>query len=172
LNWVDFAILATLAWFTFAAFHAGMIREVVTIIGAVFAVALAGLFYRDLATDVQVAVDSQQTAEIIAFAMIFGAVVLASTLIASFMKTAASMLMLGLFDSIGGAFIGLLKGVIFVEIALIFAVTFPSLKLIDDIDGSVIAPFFLDLIPFLQHILPDEFKTAISNFTGDAAVPD
>ena len=58
------------------------------------------------------------------------------------------------------------------KLALIFAVTFPSLKLIDDIDGSVIAPFFLDLIPFLQHILPDEFKTAISNCTGDAAVPD
>ncbi len=164
MNWVDFAILAALVWFTFAAFHAGAIREVVTIIGAVFAVALAGLFYRDLATDVKVAVDSQQTAEIIAFAMIFGAVVLASTLIASFMKTAASMLMLGLLDSIGGAFIGLVKGLIFVEIALIFAVTFPSLKVIDDVEGSVIAPFFLDVIPVLQNILPDEFKTAIEEF--------
>lgn len=164
MNWVDFAIIAALAWFTFAAFNAGMIREIVTIIGAIFAVALAGLFYRDLASDVKVAVDSQQTAEIIAFAMIFAAVVLASQLIASFMKSAASMLMLGLFDSIGGAFIGLAKGIIFVEIALIFAVTFPSLKLIDDVNGSVIAPFFLDLIPFLEHILPDEFKTAISGF--------
>src|SRR5687768_8191172 len=119
-----------------------MIREVVTMIGAVFAVALAGLFYRDLAQDVQVAVDNQQTADIIAFAMIFAAVVLASQLIASFMKSAASVLMLGLFDSLGGAFIGLFKGLVLVEIALIFAVTFPNLNLIDDIDGSVIAPFF------------------------------
>ena len=166
MNWVDFLILGLLAWFTYAAFHAGMIREIVTMIGAVFAVALAGLFYRDLAQDVQVAVDNQQTAEIIAFAMIFGAVVLASQLIASFMKSAASVLMLGLIDSLGGAVIGLFKGLVLVEIALIFAVTFPSLKLIDDIDGSVIAPFFLDLIPFLQLILPDEFKTAVDTFTG------
>jgi uncharacterized membrane protein required for colicin V production len=166
LNWIDLVILATLAWFTYAAFHAGMIREIVTIIGAIFAVALGGLFYRDLATDVQVAVDSQQTAEIIAFAMIFGGVVIASQLVASLMKTAASVLMLGLFDSLGGAIIGLVKGVIFIEIALIFAVTFPSLKLMDDVDGSVIAPLFLDIIPFLQYILPDEFTTAIDAFTG------
>ena len=166
MNWVDFLILATLAWFTWAAFHAGMIREIVTIIGAVFAVALAGLFYKDLAADVQVAVDNQQTAEIIAFAMIFGAVVLASQLIASFMKSAASVLMLGLFDSLGGAFIGALKAVVIIEIGLIVAVTFPSLNLVNDVDGSVIAPFFLDIIPFLEYILPDEFKTAIEAFTG------
>jgi uncharacterized membrane protein required for colicin V production len=166
LNWVDIFILATLVWFTYAAFHAGMIREIVTIIGAVFAVALAGLFYRDLATDVQVAVDNQQTAEIIAFGMIFGAVVLASALIASFMKSAASVLMLGLFDSLGGAIIGLFKAIVFVEIALIFAVTFPSLHLVNDIEGSIIAPFFLDVIPIVTRILPDEFKTAVDVFTG------
>jgi membrane protein required for colicin V production len=166
LNWVDFLILAILAWFTYSAFHAGMIREIVAIIGAVFAVALAGLFYRDLATDVQVAVDNQQTAEIVAFAMIFGAVVLASQLIASFMKSAASVLMLGFIDSLGGALIGMLKGAVFIEIALIIAVTFTSLSLVNDVDGSVIAPFFLDLIPFLEYILPDEFKSAIEAFTG------
>ena len=164
MNWVDFFILAALVWFAYAGFRTGMIREIVTIIGAIFAVALAGLFYRDLATDVKVAVDNQQTAEIIAFAMIFGAVVLASQLTASFMRTAASMMMLGLADSMGGTIIGALKGVVLVEIALIVAVTFTSLNLKDDVDGSFAAPFFLDLIPFLQHILPDEFTTAINEF--------
>ena len=166
MNWIDILILVTLAWFTYAAFHAGMIREIVTILGAIFAIALAGLFYQDLAEDVKVAVDSQQTAEIIAFAMIFGAVVLASQLTAMFLKTAASVLLLGLFDSLGGAFIGFAKGLIFVEIALIFAVTFPSLGVMDDVDGSVIAPLFLDIVPVLQNILPDEFKTAIDSFNG------
>jgi len=164
LNWIDIVILAILAWFTYAAFHAGMIREVVTILGAIFAVALAGLFYTDLAKDVKVAVDDQQTAEIVAFGMIFFAVVLASQLIAMFLKSAAAVLLLGLFDSLGGALIGLAKGLIFVEIALIFAVTFPALHLIDDVDGSVIAPLFLDAVPVLQNILPDEFKTAIDAF--------
>jgi uncharacterized membrane protein required for colicin V production len=96
--------------------------------------------------------------------MIFGAVILASQLIAMFLKTAASVLLLGLFDSIGGAFLGLFKALILVEIALIFAITFEDLGLMNAVKGSVIAPFFLDVIPFLQHILPDKFQTAIESF--------
>ena len=164
MNWIDFAILGSLAWFTFAAFHAGLIREVVTILGAVFAVALAGLFYTELAEDVQVAVENEQTARIIAFGVIFGAVILASQLLALFLKQAASLLMLGLFDSLGGAVIGLLKGFVLVEIGLIAAITFESLGLVNDVEGSVLSPFFLDLLPVLKAILPGEFKNAVDAF--------
>jgi uncharacterized membrane protein required for colicin V production len=72
--------------------------------------------------------------------------------------------MLGIFDSMGGMFIGLIKGFVLVEIALIFAVTFPSLNLIDDVEGSSFAPFFLDLLPVLKYILPSEFSTALDEF--------
>lgn len=164
MSWIDIAILATLAWFTYAAFHAGMIREVITIIGAVFAVALAGLFYQELAEDVRVAVDDEETARIIAFGMIFGATVLASQLTALFLKQAASLLLLGLFDSIGGAFIGFLKGFVFVEIGLVLAITFPSLGLQGTVDDSALAPVFLDFLPFLKAILPAQFKDAIDAF--------
>jgi uncharacterized membrane protein required for colicin V production len=164
LNWVDALILITFAWFTYAAFHAGAIREIVTIIGAVFAVALAGVFYQDLAADVRVGVEDEETARIIAFATIFGATVLASQLIAMFLKQAASLLMLGLFDSIAGAAIGMTKAFVFVEIALIAAITFPSLGLERTIDRSAFAPFFLDILPLLKLILPGEFKSAIDAF--------
>ncbi len=164
MSWIDVVILATMAWFTYAAFHAGMIREVITIFGAVFAVALAGLFYQELAADVRVAVDDEEAARIIAFAMIFGAVVLASQLAAIFLKQAASLLMLGLFDSLGGAFIGFLKGFIFVEIGLIIGITFESLGLRGAIEDSALATIYLDILPFLRWILPAQFKDAISGF--------
>ena len=164
MNWIDFIILASLAWFTYSAFHAGMIREVVTIAGAIFAVALAGLLYMELAEDVGVAVKNEQTAQLIAFGVIFGATVLASQLLAVFLKQAASLLMLGLMDSIGGAGIGILKGAIFVEVALIAAITFPSLGLEAAAENSAIAPVFLDFLPVLKHILPGEFKNAIDSF--------
>jgi membrane protein required for colicin V production len=164
LNWVDAVIVGSILWFTYSAFHAGMIREVVTILGAVFAVALAGLLYTELAEDVGVAVDNEQTALIISFAIIFGAVILAAQLMAIFLKQTAHLLMLGIFDSMGGALIGLVKGVILVEIALIVAITFESLNLHDDVDGSAFAPFFIDFLPFLKYILPGEFKTAIDEF--------
>ena len=164
MNWVDIAILAILAWFTFAAFHAGLIREVVTILGAVFAVALAGLFYQELAKDVKVAVDSEAMALVIAFALIFGAVILGSQLIAVFLKQTSQLLMLGLLDSFGGAIIGLIKGLIFVEIGLIAALTFTSLGLEDDVKNSELAGIFLDGLPFLRLILPQEFKNSIDSF--------
>ena len=164
LNWIDVAILAIFAWFTYSAFHAGLIREVVTIIGAVFAVALAGLFYLEFAEDVGVAIDDDQTARVVAFGVIFGAVILASQLVALFLKQAASLLMLGLFDSIGGAFIGLLKALIFVEIGLIAAITFESLDLRRAVEDSVLAPVFLDALPVLKVILPAEFKRSIDSF--------
>jgi membrane protein required for colicin V production len=164
LNWVDAAILAIIIWFTYAAFNAGLIREIITILGAVFAVALAGLFYTELAKDIDVAVSSAETSRLIAFAIIFGATVLASQLLALFLRQAASLLFLGLFDSLGGAVFGLAKGFIFVEIALIFAITFRSLGLGDDIDRSALAPIFLDVMPFLTSILPAEFKNAVTGF--------
>jgi membrane protein required for colicin V production len=164
LNWVDAVILATLAWFTYAAFNAGLIREVITIIGSIFAVVLAGLFYTDLAKDVDVAVKNPETSRIVAFAVIFAATILATQLLALFLKQASSLLLLGLFDSLGGAVIGLIKGCIFVEIALIVAITFPNLHLLDDVAGSTLAPFFLDTLPALSHILPAEFKNAINAF--------
>jgi uncharacterized membrane protein required for colicin V production len=164
LGWLDIVILGIILWFTYAAFHAGMIREVITILGAIFAVALAGLFYQELAADVRVAVDDVETAEIIAFGMIFGSVILASQLTALFLKQAASLLMLGLFDSVGGAAIGFLKGFIFVEIGLIVAITFTSLGLEGAVNDSALAPAFLDVLPVLKFILPAEFKEAIRTF--------
>jgi uncharacterized membrane protein required for colicin V production len=164
LNWVDAFIFLSILWFTYSAFHAGLIREVVTLLGAFFAVALAGLLYTELAKDVGVAVDDEQTALIVSFAIIFGAVILASQLIAIFLKQTAHLLMLGIFDSMGGAFIGFIKGFIFVEMALIVAVTFESLNLVDDVEGSAFAPFFLDFLPLLKYILPSEFRNSIDEF--------
>jgi membrane protein required for colicin V production len=164
LNWIDLVILLMFAWFTYAAFHAGLIREVVTILGAILAVVLAGLFYTDLATDIQVAVDDENTARVIAFGVIFGATVLASQLLALVLKQAASLLMLGIFDSLAGAVMGLIKAFIFVQIGLFVAITFPNLGLERHVAGSALAPFFINVLPLLQALLPGEFRNAIEAF--------
>src|SRR5690242_15877889 len=99
LNWVDFAILGVMAWFTFTAFRAGLIREVVTIGGAVLGVILAGHFYMRLSEDFQVAIDDKEAANVAAFLVIFGAAVLGSSMVAMFLKRAATLFMLGPWDS-------------------------------------------------------------------------
>jgi membrane protein required for colicin V production len=162
MNYVDIAIVAIVAWFTFSAFSAGIIREIVTIVGVALGIVLAGLFYQDLAADVKLAVDNDNTANIIAFLVIFGACVLAGQLAGMLLKTTASLLMLGTFDHLLGAGFGFLKGMAIVEIGLIVFVTFPAFGLKEHIRDSMFGPMFLDGIPVLLRILPVEFRNAVN----------
>lgn len=161
MNYVDIALVVLVAWFTFSAFSAGIIREVVTITGVALGVVLAGLFYQDLASDVKIAVDNENASNIIAFLIIFGACFLAGQLAGMLLKQTASLLMLGTFDHLFGAVFGFVKGMVIVEVALILFVTFPAFGLKDHIRDSLFGPMFLDGIPILLRILPVEFRNAV-----------
>jgi membrane protein required for colicin V production len=161
MNYVDIAIVVLVAWFTFSAFSAGVIREVVAMTGVALGVVLAGLFYQDLASDVKLAVDNDNAANIIAFLVIFGACFLAGQLAGMLLKHTASLLMLGTFDHLFGAAFGFLKGMVIVEVALILFVTFPAFGLKDHIRDSMFGPMFLDGIPVLLRVLPVEFRNAV-----------
>jgi membrane protein required for colicin V production len=161
MNWLDVIVVLIVAWFTFSAFWAGLIREVVTIVGVALGIVLAGFFYQDLADDVKLVIDTDNAPPIIAFLLIFGACALAGQLAAMVLKQTASLLMLGTFDHLLGAVFGFVKGIAIVEILMILFVTFPALGLKDAIDESLFGPLFLDGIPFLLKILPSEFDSAV-----------
>ncbi|MBI1886004.1 MAG: CvpA family protein [Chloroflexi bacterium] len=166
MNWLDVIIILVIAWFTFAAFTAGIIREAVTLIATLVAIVVAGFYYDDLARDVLLFIDNQKVAFVVGFLILLGSVFLAGQLVAFLLKRAASLLMLGWADHLAGAGFGLLKGFLVVEILLILFVTYPQLGLDDTIDGSALAPFFLDLVPVLVRILPGEFGDAVDKFTA------
>ena len=46
MNWLDGVILVVILWFTIAAFQAGFIREIVTVVAVILGVVLAGLLYK------------------------------------------------------------------------------------------------------------------------------
>jgi membrane protein required for colicin V production len=164
LNWVDFAILGVIGWFTFAAIRAGFIREAATLTGAVLGVVLAGQFYERLADDIEVFINDRQAAEVSAFIIIFGATLLGAQMVALFLKKAATLLLLGPLDAMGGGVLGFIKGFVIVEALLIAAVAFPNLHLRGDVAASAFAPFFLDLLPILKLLLPSEFRDAVDAF--------
>ncbi len=166
MNWLDIVIVLVIAFFAGTAFSAGLIREVVTLVSAVVGIVVAGLFYDDLARDVLVFIDNRDTARVVSFLTLLGAVYLAGQLIAIMLKQVAAILLLGWVDHIGGALFGLLKGLIVVEVLLILLVTFPRLGLESDIDGSALASVFLDAVPVLLFVLPDEFEQAVDLFVA------
>ena len=160
MNWLDAVIVIALIGFTLAAFRAGLIREVVTLVAVVVGVLVAGHYYDDLADDVLLFIKNDKAAKAIAFLTLFGSVALGQ-LAAFLMKRAASMLLLGWLDHLAGGVFGLLKGLILVELFLMFFATYPYLGLDNAIDGSGIAPLFLDNGPALLKLLPGEFNRAV-----------
>ncbi len=163
MNWLDIAIVLIVAFFVTTAFSAGLIRELVTLVSAVVGVVVAGLFYDDLARDVLVFIDNKDTASIVAFLVLLGAIYLAGQLIAIMLKQVAAVLLLGWADRLGGALFGLLKGLVVVEVLLIAFVTF-DVGLDDAIEDSGLASVFLDAAPVLLIILPDVFERAVDAF--------
>jgi membrane protein required for colicin V production len=164
MNWVDGVIIGAIVWFSLTAFQAGLIREVVTVASVLLGIALAGLFYTDLADDVEPFISNERAAKTITFLAIFGATALAGQLVAMLLKEAASFLLLGIFDHLAGAAFGIAKAVLLLEILLIVFVTYPSFGLREAIDDSTFAPIFLKTAPFLLRILPSEFEAAVDTF--------
>jgi len=163
MNWLDIVIVLVVAFFAATAFSAGLIRELVILVSAVVGVVVAGLFYDDLARDVLVFIDNKDTANIVAFLVLLGAIYLAGQLIAIMLKQVAAVLLLGWADRLGGALFGLLKGLVVVEVLLIAFVTF-DVGLDDAIEDSGLASVFLDVASVLLIILPDDFERAVDAF--------
>jgi membrane protein required for colicin V production len=161
MNWLDGVIVIALIGFTVAAFRAGLIREVVTLIAVVVGVLVAGHYYDDLADDVLLFIKNDKAAKAIAFVSLFGSLALLGQLAAFLMKQVVSVLLLGWLDHLAGGAFGLLKGLVLVELFLMFFATFPYLGLDAAIDGSGIAPLFLDNGPALLKLLPGEFNQAV-----------
>ena len=166
MNWLDGVIIVLVLWFTLSAFQAGFIRETVTIMATILGVVLAGIFYKDLADDVLLFIDSEKVARIIAFGIIFGATALAGQMLALVLKPTVNLLQLGIFDQLAGAVFGFLKGMVFVQIFLIVFVTYPKWGLGEAIDDSRFGSLIVQNTAVLVRILPDEFELSVDDFTS------
>lgn len=159
MNWVDLLIAAVIAWTVIRGFSAGLIRQAVGLLAVVLGIVLAGMLYDDLAANLDFLIDGQTTRELIAFVAIAAGVMIAGSVLAAVLKTTASMLMLGPLDSLGGAAVGFVLGLLYVQLALIAVAVFPVSEGVSRaVDESTIAPLFLDTIPLAQLGLPEEFN--------------
>lgn len=171
MNWLDPVIVLVVIGFVIAAYFAGLIREAVTLAAAVLGIAIAGALYDDLAADILVFMDDEDAAQAISFMILVGAVYLFGQIVALMLSRAASLLMLGWADRIGGAFFGFLKGLIVVQVLLIIFAAYPTLGLDDAVSGSELAPYFIDDLDFLLWVLPDNFDSRVERFNAPEPPP-
>lgn len=164
MNWLDIVVIVMLIAITLAAYSAGLIREVITLVAVIVGIAVAGALYDDLSKDVLVFEGNENAAEGISFLLLFGAVYLLGQIGAYMLKTGASLLMLGPMDHMGGAVFGFVKGIFVVQALLITFAAYPSLGLDGEIRKSEIARRFVDQYEFELAILPSNFDERIKEF--------
>ena len=164
MNWLDFLIIAVVAWFTVAAYLSGFIRETVGLAAVLLGVVLAGLFHDNLADNLQIFIDDETGTRIIAFLLIFAIVAVGGWVISMLLRTTASLLMLGWADRAAGALFGFAKGILIVQAITVIFVLQPALGIDSVIADSVIGAFFLDSAPVVGALLPGEFDSALRDF--------
>jgi membrane protein required for colicin V production len=164
LNWLDIVIITTIVAFVIAAYRAGLVRELVTLIALIAGIIVAGLLYDNLEREVLVFIDNEDAALAVSFMVLLGSVYLMGQLIAYTMKRGVTLLSLGWADHIGGAFFGLLKVLLIVEVLLLVFAAYPGLGLDGAVEGSALAPLFVDDVDFVLVLLPSDIDDRVGAF--------
>ncbi|MFC1952253.1 CvpA family protein [Chloroflexota bacterium] len=162
MSWLDLVIVVVLAVGAFLGLRMGIIKAVLSLAGVVVGVVLAGRYYVALADVLPFFEETSTAAKITAFVIILIGVMVIATVAARFLKWAASAMMLGWVNHIGGAVLGLVLGATFLGALLAIWVKWMGAG--DTITESIIAPVLLDKFPMVLGLLPDEFDAVRSFF--------
>jgi len=161
MSCLDIAIIVIIGIAALTGLKIGIIKTVLTLIGVIVGVILAGRFYVALA-DKLTFIPQETLARVVAFAIILVIVILIASIIAGVLKWLASIVLLGWVNRLGGALLGLITGGIFAGALLAMWTKFLGIS--DPIAESALANFLLDSFPMVLTLLPDEFNSVRSFF--------
>lgn len=153
MNWLDIVLIVVLALFILSGLIQGFIRTALALAGLIVGIFLAGRYYVAFGNWLPIA--NTNIANIVAFAIIFIAVMVAAVLLAFFLRRIISLVMLGWADKLLGALFGLVLGALFCGAVLTLLTRFLTIEA--TVGGSWIATMLLDRFPVVLALLPEEF---------------
>ncbi len=161
MSWLDIVIIVAIGITTLMGLKIGIIKAVLSLAGVIIGVILAGRFYLPLAGQLTF-IPQATVAKVVALAIILIVVMIIAGVLATLLKWAASLMMLGWVNRLGGAAFGLLLGAIFVGALLATWVRFLGAG--QTIGDSALAALLLDRFPMVLALLPQEFDAVRSFF--------
>jgi len=161
MNWLDIAIIVAIVISALLGLRIGIIKAVLSLAGLIVGVILAGRYYEPLAEQLSF-IPQASVAKIVAFAIILVGVMVIAGLLASLLKWAASVTMLGWVNRLGGAVFGLVMGAIFCGALIATWVKFFGVAAA--INEANLAPILVNRLPMVLALLPDEFNAVRSFF--------
>ncbi len=160
LNPLDWAIVAVLAFSAVTAFLRGLIRSVVSLVGVALGL-VAAAWYAPVATvTVERWVREPALAEIAAFAGVFAAVFLLSSVVGRALQSASQAVGLGFVDRLGGAAFGLVRAVLVLAVMLV-----PFSPFIGEIPlarNSVLLPYLRTAAHGVSFVVPQDFGNRLA----------
>jgi membrane protein required for colicin V production len=160
MNWLDILLLVVLAIPTFIGLRKGLIKAVLSLVGLIIGVVLAGHLYKPV-SNIFGFIDNENVAYILAFLLILALALLAAFLLARLLKSVISITMMGWLDNVGGAVLGFLSGFIFLSAILATCVKFFGSAIVTE---SFLGKVMLDYFPLILGLLPGEFGQSIRGF--------
>lgn len=154
MNAVDIAIIVLLVSGAVLGFRRGLIMQVAAILGAVVALAVAKAEYGHGVALLQHVASNSRWLIVISYLVIFFIVWSAINFVARLVKMAAKLLLLGLYDRLLGALIGLLQSALIVELLLYLGKRSPGSTIHSAIKHSSWAPAFMQVVPLLDKLFP------------------
>ena len=160
MNWLDIVIIVAIAIPTFIGLRMGIIKAALSLAGLIVGVILAGHYYVPLSQQLSF-IPQAGVAKVVAFAIILIGIMVVAGVLARLLKWAASVVMLGWVNQLGGAIFGFVLGAIFCGAILAIWVKFLGAGAIAE---SGLAAVLLDRFPMVLALLPHEFDAIRSFF--------
>ena len=156
MNWVDIMVLVLVLGAGFMGWRNGVIRWAFTLIGGIFGVILAGQLYKTLAPAVPFG-DSDAVKQLVAFGVIFVAVMVGAWIAARIVKATLKVLLLGWVDSVAGLALGVAAGAVAATAIISVMGSLPVGRVQDAVNGSTLAEPLSENLGFVRSFLPEEF---------------
>ena len=161
MNWLDIIIIIILAVAALTGLKVGIIKALLSVVGVIVGVVLAGRYSVALAGHLTF-ISQPSVARIAAFAIILIGVMVIAAIAAAMLKRVVSAVMLGWVNRLGGAVFGFFLGFVFCGAILAMWVKFAGIS--GPVQDSGLASLLLDSFPMVLALLPAEFDSVRSFF--------
>ncbi len=152
INLLDIAAVALLAGFAIRGLMRGLVQEVAGLVGVVLAFTLANQFQGRLQPTVAKFLGQSDWSGIIAYAVIFAAVLAGVALCAAALRKFMSVTFTSWLDRVLGGVVGAAKGLLIATIVFYLVLRFlPDAPIVKE---AQTAPFFKSMADYLRNLLP------------------
>jgi membrane protein required for colicin V production len=160
VNWLDIVLGAILLFSVARGFARGLTRSLIGFIASILAIFLSFGFYRIVGAWFHGWGLSRSTANVAGFIAVFIAVLLFGGLVAALVAKLLKIVGLGFLDRLGGAVLGLVRGVVLGIVIIMLMIAFSPNPPPDSVRESRFAPYLVQASTLLSHFAPRELRDA------------